>query len=181
MGVRIKSLSGGQRKRVSVAMELLHEPHFLVLDEPTSGLDPGLENKMMSLFSRISNKGRMLMVATHAMQSLDLCDALIILMKGRLVFFGAPDQAKKYFGVASFAGIFEKLPTKKPSTWAQDWLQNPSKNHFSDRTAPAITSSEKETQQEQEAEESAQQPIEKPSLPTNREARLAALRARRKK
>ena len=123
------------------------------------------------------------MVATHAMQSLDICDALIILVKGRLVFFGAPAQAKNYFGVGSFAGIFEKIPTKNPSVWAQEWLQNPSKNQFLNRKPPTKKPIKAETKPESEAPDESMQPsIEKQSsVPTDREARLAALRARRNK
>ena len=109
----IKSLSGGQRKRVAVALELLHEPSLLILDEPTSGLDPGLEGQMMSLFQTVARKGRILLVATHAMQSLTLCDVLAVMIKGRFAYVGPPQGALEWFNVSTFAGIFEILPQKK--------------------------------------------------------------------
>lgn len=186
LDVRIKSLSGGQRKRVSVALELLHQPQFLVLDEPTSGLDPGLEAKMMSLFAEVAKKGRILMVATHAMQSLNLCDAVMILMKGRLLFFGSPSQAKEHFAVRSFAGIFEILPEKTPEEWAQKWMTSSLRSNFAQRPPPVIAASK--DQENAPTDPTTPEPtidtqpsMQDAPLPTDREARLAALRARRKK
>ena len=108
--LRIRRLSGGQRKRVSVAMELLSRPNLLILDEPTSGLDPGLEEKMMELFRSVARDGRIVLVTTHAMQSLDCCDQLLVLAAGRSVYFGAPAPAPAHFGAADYVDIFRKLP-----------------------------------------------------------------------
>lgn len=123
LNVRIRALSGGQRKRVSVALELLNQPQLLILDEPTSGLDPGLESKMMGLFQEVAQNGRIIMVATHAMQSLLMCNKLLVLIKGRLAYGGTPQGALKWFGVSTFAGIFEQLPSHAPAVWAAKWVQ----------------------------------------------------------
>ncbi len=107
--VRIARLSGGQRKRVSVAMELLSQPKLMILDEPTSGLDPGLEATMMSLFSAVARDGRIVLVSTHAMQSIDVCDQLMVLAAGRLMYFGPPAGALAKFGAADYNQIFTRL------------------------------------------------------------------------
>lgn len=115
--VRIARLSGGQRKRVSVALELLTSPGLLILDEPTSGLDPGLEARMMALFRALAEKGRIIMVATHAMQSLDLCHVLVVLVKGNVAYAGPPQRALPYFGVKDYADIFRVLEKKSGDAW----------------------------------------------------------------
>ena len=80
--VAIERLSGGQRKRTSVAMELLTKPTLLLLDEPTSGLDPGYEKSVMELLRRLADGGRVVVVVTHSVQSLDLCDRVLFLAPG---------------------------------------------------------------------------------------------------
>ena len=89
------------RKRVSVALELLTEPLLILMSQhPVS---TRVEAQMMSLFANLSRKGRMLMVATHAMQSLNSCSVLMVLMKGHLIFIGAPSDALTWFEVTHFS------------------------------------------------------------------------------
>ncbi len=121
MDVRIRKLSGGQRKRVSVALELLTAPPVLVLDEPTSGLDPGLEAQMMGLFAELAAGDRAVLVATHAMRSLRLCHQLVVLVGGRLAYAGPAADAPEWFGALDLPGIFEVLPTSAPLVWARRW------------------------------------------------------------
>jgi ABC-type multidrug transport system ATPase subunit len=109
LDVRIRRLSGGQRKRVSVATELLTEPPILVADEPTSGLDPGMEARTMQLFADLAHQGRIVLVATHAMASLHRCDTLLVLVAGRIAFRGPPSAAPAAFGVTTHAAIFDAL------------------------------------------------------------------------
>ncbi|MFT5683896.1 MAG: ABC-type multidrug transport system ATPase subunit [Myxococcota bacterium] len=138
LDVRIRALSGGQRKRVSVALELLSQPGLLILDEPTSGLDPGLEAKMMGLFAEVAGGGRVVMVATHAMQSLSRCDVLAVLVRGRLAWLGRPADALSWFEVDRFAGIFDQLPRHAPPVWARRWMGSPQCRSFAARSAPTL-------------------------------------------
>src|SRR5437870_12326859 len=79
----VSKLSGGQRKRVSIAVELLARPSIFFLDEPTSGLDPGLDYKMMQLLRRLADRGQTVVLVTHATTNIDICDAVCFLKIGR--------------------------------------------------------------------------------------------------
>ncbi len=103
---RIDELSGGQRKRVSIACELLADPVLLFLDEPTSGLDPGLERKLMYTLRKLADSGRTIVLITHATQNIRMCDHIAFLAAGKLAYFGPPSQALGFFGVQDFADIY---------------------------------------------------------------------------
>ncbi len=107
----VRQLSGGQRKRVSIGVELLADPKLFFLDEPTSGLDPGLDKKMMQLLRRLADSGRTVILVTHATANIKLCDRVAFLGQGgRLCYFGPPDDCLKYFGVKDdFAEIYNQL------------------------------------------------------------------------
>jgi ABC-type multidrug transport system ATPase subunit/pSer/pThr/pTyr-binding forkhead associated (FHA) protein len=106
----IKKLSGGQRKRVSIALELLANPSVFFLDEPTSGLDPGLDRKMMVLLRKLADKGHTVLLVTHATNNINICDAVCFLAQGgRLAYFGPPEEAKAYFQQPDFAEIYNCL------------------------------------------------------------------------
>ncbi|MFL5695992.1 MAG: FHA domain-containing protein [Ktedonobacteraceae bacterium] len=111
----VSKLSGGQRKRVSIALELLANPSVFFLDEPTSGLDPGLDRKMMFLLRRLADKGHTIVLVTHATNNINACDYVCFLAQGgRLAYFGPPDDAKKYFDKTDFAEIYSALePTEQ--------------------------------------------------------------------
>lgn len=107
---RIDTLSGGQKKRTNVALELLTKPALLFLDEPTSGLDPGLDLQVMNLLRDLADKGQTVLVVTHAMDHLDGCDNIVILgVGGVLAYYGAPDGVFGHFNTNSWAGVFAKL------------------------------------------------------------------------
>ncbi|OGO39098.1 MAG: hypothetical protein A2W35_09320 [Chloroflexi bacterium RBG_16_57_11] len=105
----VKVLSGGQRKRVSIAVELLARPTLFYLDEPTSGLDPGLEKKMMYDLNRLSDEGRTVVLVTHATANIEQCDQVAFLAQGRLAYYGPPNEALQFFGVRDFSDIYLKL------------------------------------------------------------------------
>jgi ABC-type multidrug transport system ATPase subunit len=82
--VPISQLSGGQRKRVSIAVELITKPSVIFLDEPTSGLDPATEEKIMKLFRQMRKAARTVILTTHAMENVKLFDKIVVLMRGKL-------------------------------------------------------------------------------------------------
>lgn len=106
----VSKLSGGQRKRVSIALELLANPSIFFLDEPTSGLDPGLDRKMMYLLRKLADKGHTIALVTHATNNINSCDYICFLAQGgRLAYFGPPNEAKSYFQKTDFAEIYSAL------------------------------------------------------------------------
>jgi ABC-type multidrug transport system ATPase subunit/pSer/pThr/pTyr-binding forkhead associated (FHA) protein len=111
---RIDTLSGGQRKRTSVALELLTKPSLLFLDEPTSGLDPGLDRSVMRTLRGLADgadgAGRTVVVVTHSVLNLEVCDLLLVLAPGgHVAYFGPPREALGYFGERDFADMFLQL------------------------------------------------------------------------
>ncbi|MFN6498889.1 MAG: ATP-binding cassette domain-containing protein [Nostoc sp. DedQUE01] len=108
---KVSELSGGQRKRVSIGVELLADPKLFFLDEPTSGLDPGLDKKMMQLLRKLADQGRTVILVTHATTNIKLCDRVVFLGRGgRLCYFGPPDECLQFFGVKDdFADIYNQL------------------------------------------------------------------------
>jgi ABC transport system ATP-binding/permease protein len=123
---RISTLSGGERKRVSIGVELLTEPSLFFLDEPTSGLDPGMEKKAMQLLSRLSRQGRTVALITHATQNIVLCDRVLLLSPGgRMTYYGPPKQALEFFGVEDFADIYLKIDSpEKGADWQKRFLSS---------------------------------------------------------
>lgn len=123
---RIDSLSGGQRKRTSVALELLTKPSLLFLDEPTSGLDPGYEKSVMQTLRALADDGRSVVVVTHNTAQLNLCDRLLILAPGgRLAYFGPPQQALGYFNCSDFADLFNLLEHDTTTDWTGRYVASP--------------------------------------------------------
>ena len=118
----VNRLSGGQRKRVSIAVELLADPGLFFLDEPTSGLDPGLEKKMMYTLRQLADAGRTIVLVTHATANITQCTHVAFMADGRLVYFGPPNDALAFFGQKDFADIYTLLsqpfdPNKLPPGW----------------------------------------------------------------
>ena len=110
---RISQLSGGQRKRASVALELLTEPLLLFLDEPTSGLDPGLDRQVMALLRDLAEAGRTVVVVTHSTANLDLCDDVLVMAPGGSVaYFGSPLTVLQGLDSADWSEAFDKLEAK---------------------------------------------------------------------
>lgn len=116
----IHKLSGGQRKRVSIALELLANPSVFFLDEPTSGLDPGLDLTMMRLLRKLADNGQTIVMVTHATTNIAICDYICFLAEGgRLAYFGPPLEAQHFFQTTNFAEIYEALDSGRDITIAQ--------------------------------------------------------------
>ena len=106
----IKLLSGGERKRVNVALELITEPNIMLLDEPTSGLDPHREHQIMELMRSLAGQGRTILLTTHSTLSLDLCDLLLVMgCGGRVVFYGPPREALRHFRCSEYQDIYARI------------------------------------------------------------------------
>ncbi|MBX9397320.1 FHA domain-containing protein [Streptomyces sp. TRM72054] len=122
----VHSLSGGQRKRVSVALELLTKPSLLFLDEPTSGLDPGMDRSVMHMLRGLADDGRTVIVVTHSVLSLDVCDRLLVLAPGgRVAYYGPPGDALAFFGFTQWPEAFEAFERDQHRDWAGEYRDSP--------------------------------------------------------
>jgi ABC-type multidrug transport system ATPase subunit len=110
LDTRVDKLSGGQRKRASVALELLTGPSLLILDEPTSGLDPALDRQVMTMLRQLADAGRVVLVVTHSLTYLDVCDQVLLLAPGgKTAFYGPPNQIGTSMGTTNWADIFSTV------------------------------------------------------------------------
>lgn len=119
----IKALSGGQKKRASIAVELLSDPNLLYLDEPASGLDPSTERNLMHSLREMASSGKTVVLVTHSTLQLKLCDRIIFMGKGgRLCFFGSYDDALEFFGVDDIVDIYAKL-SDSSREWSEKYAR----------------------------------------------------------
>ncbi|WKK22596.1 FHA domain-containing protein [Streptomyces olivoreticuli] len=119
---KVTSLSGGQRKRVSVALELLTKPSLIFLDEPTSGLDPGMDRDVMQLLRGLADDGRTVLVVTHSVAELAICDKLLVMAPGGSVaYFGPPEEALNFFGYDTWADVFSAFENYRDYDWSGRW------------------------------------------------------------
>ncbi len=122
----VRQLSGGQRKRVSMGVELLTKPSLFFLDEATSGLDPGTESQMMKLLRRLADQGRTVALVTHATKNVMTCDKVIFMARGgHLAYYGPPEDALHYFGVDDFDEIYTRLEQEEPKEWEGRFRSSP--------------------------------------------------------
>lgn len=135
----IRHLSGGQRKRVSIGVELLADPKLFFLDEPTSGLDPGLDKEMMHLLRELAAQGRTVVLVTHATANIEVCDRIAFLGRGgKLCYYGPPRSALRFFEMPGedlkyFSDIYIKLDqgvngkdvAATVDYWSRKYLQSP--------------------------------------------------------
>ncbi|MFC9182725.1 FHA domain-containing protein [Streptomyces globisporus] len=132
----IHSLSGGQRKRVSVALELLTKPSLLFLDEPTSGLDPGMDRSVMHMLRGLADDGRTVIVVTHSVLSLEVCDRLLVLAPGgRIAYYGPPEDALAFFGFEEWPEAFEAFENDRDRDWAATYAGSPFRRQYIDNAS----------------------------------------------
>jgi ABC transport system ATP-binding/permease protein len=124
--VPVRALSGGQRKRASIAVELLTRPCLFFLDEPTSGLDPSTAADVMRLLRRLSRRGVTVVLTTHLPAGIDRCDRVIFLARdGHLAFTGSPTEARAYFDVKDLDGVYDRLAGEHtPAIWAERFAES---------------------------------------------------------
>jgi ABC-type multidrug transport system ATPase subunit len=129
-------LSGGQLKRVSLAVELVANPNILFLDEVTSGLDAGTDKRMMQLFATLAADQKTVICVTHTLENIDACHLIVLLHQGKLVYFGPPKEAAGYFGVSRLTDVYELLESVPAEQWAKRYLASPFyKRYITDRFA----------------------------------------------
>jgi ABC-type multidrug transport system ATPase subunit len=108
--VRVAALSGGQRKRASIAVELLTDPHVFFLDEPTSGLDPITSSELIGRLRELANRSATVVFTTHSVDDLAACDRVVCMTRGgRLGFVGTIDEALELYGVSSVHELYRHL------------------------------------------------------------------------
>ncbi len=122
---QVKLLSGGQLRRLALAMELVSSPKILLCDEVTSGLDPNSERDIVELLHKLSRRdGRIVISVTHSVAQMELYDSIMVLNSGVLAYHGAPDTMAHYFGTEHFEGVYPTLALREPAGWAQSWLKH---------------------------------------------------------
>ena len=131
--LRIDRLSGGQRKRASIGLELLTSPQLLVLDEPTSGLDPGLDAHVMETLRNLADEGQTVVLVTHSVDNLNFCDNVILLASGGKVAYAGPSSTVfSKLGKKSWAEVFRFLATPDALLLAAPKHEDPISTEISD-------------------------------------------------
>ncbi|WP_327032038.1 ATP-binding cassette domain-containing protein [Micromonospora ureilytica] len=112
-------LSGGERKRASIAVELLTRPGVFFLDEPTSGLDPAIAVELLRVLRALADTGATVVLTTHQVTDVDHCDRVVVLTRqGRLAFTGTPTAAREFFGLRSLVEVHLRLDeATRPAEW----------------------------------------------------------------
>jgi len=121
----VKVLSGGQKRRLGLAMELVSDPKLLLCDEVTSGLDPRSEREIVRLLHDLSRRdGRIVLSVTHSLAHLELYDSILVLHEGRVAYHGPPDLVTHYFSVHDTEEVYPKLATQPSDRWQSSWLKH---------------------------------------------------------
>jgi ABC-type multidrug transport system ATPase subunit len=122
-------LSGGQFKRISLAVELIANPNILFLDEVTSGLDAGTDKKMMQLFAELAAEQKTVVCITHTLENIDTCNLVLLLHQGKMIYFGPPKSANAYFNVSRLSEVYDFIETHPIDYWTKKFEES---SYFSD-------------------------------------------------
>ena len=121
----VNVLSGGQKRRLGLAMELVSHPKLLLCDEVTSGLDPRSEREIVHLLHDISRReGRIVLSVTHSLAHLELYDSILVLHEGRVAYHGTPEQLTHYFSVDNTELVYPQLAKQASEKWRSSWLKH---------------------------------------------------------
>ncbi len=121
---RVAVLSGGQKRRLGLAMELVSRPHLLLCDEVTSGLDPQSEVDIVQLLHRLSlHDERIVVNVTHSLSNLDLYDSVLVMYEGHVVYHGPPEAMPHYFSVEKAEAIYAALAKRPAPAWHDSWTK----------------------------------------------------------
>ena len=143
-------LSGGQLRRLALAMELTTQPSLLLADEVTSGLDPKSEEEITALLASLAqDHGRLVLLVTHSMRFLETYDSITVLSGGRLAYSASPEDLTGYFNVPKPEDVYPALSRRDPVLWAQEWVTLPQPSGITPQNLlgeleSRITSKEKE-------------------------------------
>jgi ABC transport system ATP-binding/permease protein len=122
---RSAALSGGQKKRVSIALELLTKPSVLFLDEPTSSLDVELKEDVVDSMRELAKSGRTVIMVTHDLEYLGKCDRVLVLTPGgRMAFYGPSDEGLRYFGKGRWVDVYRAFREEPERDWAEEFRQS---------------------------------------------------------
>ncbi|RYD34605.1 MAG: ABC transporter ATP-binding protein, partial [Verrucomicrobiaceae bacterium] len=122
---QVKVLSGGQKRRLGLALELVSDPQLLLCDEVTSGLDPRSEREIVQLLHELSRKsGRIVLSVTHSLAHLELYDSVLVLHEGRVAYHGPPARLNHYFSVQDTEEIYPRLSTQSSESWQKSWQKH---------------------------------------------------------
>src|SRR2546423_838879 len=123
---QFRQLSGGQQKRLSLALELITKPNFIFLDEPTSPLDPETTENMMLLFRQLADEGRIVVMVTHKFEKFGVMHQIAMLTRGgRLAFFGPPHEALTYFDCQEPGDIYRRIGARDPDELSRSFQHSP--------------------------------------------------------
>ena len=121
----IRVLSGGQKRRLGLAMELVSDPKLLLCDEVTSGLDPRSEREIVHLLHDLSrNDGRTVILVTHSLAHLELYDSILVNHEGSVAFHGPPSQLTHYFSVDDSEEVYPTLAKQSGTEWQESWAKH---------------------------------------------------------
>jgi len=121
----VKVLSGGQKRRLGLAMELVSDPKLLLCDEVTSGLDPRSEREIVRLLHDLSRKdGRIVLSVTHSLAHLELYDSILVLHEGKVAYHGPPDRVTHYFSVHDTEEVYPRLAAQTSDRWHSSWQKH---------------------------------------------------------